>query len=127
MRTILGLCSALLLASATGAAAQVLDAAPLAPNAAPPAQGTVITDIPAAGMEATGRVRTFEPERRVLTLDNGETYLLAATTPGTETLTPGVLVWLTYRIEGTNKIAQAVKAVTAVPEADAPALRPAVN
>lgn len=127
MRTMVGVAGALLLSGATVATAQGIDAVPIAPNAPPPIQGNVIVDVPTAGMEATGRVRTFEPQRRLLTLDNGETYLLAATTPGTENLTPGLLVSVTFKIDGTNKIAQEVKAATAVPEADAPALKAPVN
>jgi hypothetical protein len=87
----------------------------------------VIGDVPTTGTEATGRVLRFEPERRVLTLDNGETFVLATTTPGTETLTPGLLVSLTYKIGGANKIVQEVRTISAVPDADAPALKPAVN
>lgn len=85
--------------------------------------GGTALDVPAVGAEATGRVQTFEPERRVLTLDNGDTYVLAANAPGTETLTPGVVVTLTYTIDGANRIAREVRAITAVPEADAPAPR----
>jgi hypothetical protein len=116
------------LLAGTAALAQGLDAAPL-PQATPPPPlvGNANIDLPVAEAEATGRVMTFEPQRRLLTLDNGETFLLAATVPGTETLTPGQLVAVTYKREGENKVAQMVKSVTAVPEADAPGLKPPVN
>ena len=34
---------------------------------------------------------------------------------------------LTYKIGGANKIVQEVRTISAVPDADAPALKPAVN
>lgn len=125
MRTFRRLVGLVLLLGA--ALAQTLDAAPLVPGAAPPIQGNVIVDVPVTGTEATGRIVRFEPDRRVLTLDNGETFVLAATTPGTATLTPGLLVSVTHQIESATKIVQEVRTISAVPEADAPAFKPAVN
>jgi hypothetical protein len=125
MRAFYQLVGLVLLPSAV--VAQTLDAVPLEPGAARPIQGNVVVDVPATSTDTTGRVVKFEPERRVLTLDNGETYVLATTTPGTETLTPGLLVSLTYRIDGAIKIVQDVRTISAVPEADAPAFKPPVN
>jgi hypothetical protein len=90
-----------------------------------PIEGGPAIEAPAAGAEATGRVQRFEPERRVLTLDNGDTYVLAANAPGTETLTPGLLVRLTYTLDGANKIVREVRTITTAPDADT--VRPPVN
>jgi hypothetical protein len=84
-------------------------AAPVLPPAAAPdalAQMTQTTN---------GRVDEFDPLRRTLTLENGDTFLLAANVPGADTLTPGANVTLTYRLDGDQKIIQNITRSAATP------------
>lgn len=75
-------------------------AAPITPPAAAP-------DALAAMTQTTnGRVDEYDPLRRTLTLENGDTFLLAANVPGADTLTPGQTVTLTYRLDGDQKVIQ---------------------
>ena len=84
----------------------------------------------AAMPTAMGTIDKFDPQRRTLTLDNGDTYVLAANAAGEETLTPGQMVTLTYKLDGEQKIVQRVQAAPGVPvpEADAPNMpQPAIE
>ena len=92
-------------------------AAPITPPAAAPdalAQMTQTTN---------GRVDEFDPLRRTLTLENGDTFLLAANVPGADTLTPGQTVTLTYRLDGDQKVIQAI-VNSQVPAPDAAPMAP---
>ena len=57
---------------------------------------------------ATGRVDEYDPLRRTLTLENGDTFILAANVPGADTLTPGTNVTLTYRMSNEQRIVQGI-------------------
>jgi hypothetical protein len=94
--------------------------APLTPPAAAPdalAQMTQTTN---------GRVDEFDPLRRTLTLENGDTFLLAANVPGADTLTPGANVTLTYRLDGDQKIIQTITRSAATPLPENAPLVPAI-
>lgn len=75
-------------------------ATPITPPAAAPNALAAMTQT------TNGRVDQYDPLRRTLTLENGDTFLLAANVPGGDTLTPGQTVTLTYRLDGDQKVIQ---------------------
>ena len=77
---------------------------------------------------ATGTVNQIDAARRMVTLDNGDTFTLATNVPNAESLTPGQRVTLTYRMDNNQRVVQSIAAATSAPAGNVtPGIVPAPN